>query len=114
MELSVKKALIRTISHEIRTPLSTVQLGLKLIHKYATKSGSKMFIETVDGCSISCSAALDLVNEILVHDKLKEGNLVMEKVTTPIWPLIESSVKPFEIQASTSSYFRLLKLFKQR
>ena len=98
MELELKKSLIRTISHEIRTPLTTAHLGLKLIRKDLKKLKSKDLLETVDMASMSAIGALDLVNEILQHDKLKEGNMVFEKSPCAVWSLLIQAVKPFELQ----------------
>ena len=105
MELELKKSLIRTISHEIRTPLTTAHLGLKLIRKDIKKTKSVDLIETVDMASMSTLCALDLANEILQHDKLKEGNLVFEKSPCTPWSLLQKAVQPFEVQVCQELVF---------
>ena len=91
------KAHLRSVVHELRTPLCTAQIGLKLLKKDLRQSEADA---TVNGAYISCTWALDLVNEILLYDKLKEGNLAMANAVVSVWRMVERTVQPFLIQVS--------------
>ena len=100
MEIESKKMFFRSTVHEIRTPITTMVLGLNLLEK-----------EILEGClkpdeanviikdiSDSCQVAFDLVSDLLTHDKIKEGTLVLEREPVKLWNIISSTSKPFILQ----------------
>ena len=87
--LASKKVYVRYMSHEMRTPLNSVYMGLKLLEmdlrKRSSKdsSNNKECIETLNDITKSCDIALNILNNLLIYDKLEDRNmdLNLEKVS---------------------------------
>jgi len=56
-------------------------------------------IKNLDESSI---VILDLVNDLLTHDKIKEGTMSLEKSALSLWRLINQTIEPFYIQVEFS------------
>ena len=59
--------------------------------------------ETLVETQSACGAALDILNELLLFDKLEDGALIMNKLTEPVSELVEDSIKMFSAQAREKS-----------
>eukprot|EP01042_Synura_sphagnicola_P036670 gene36670-biopygen16917 len=91
---------IRYISHEMRTPLNTAFLGLKLLSDDLRRDGSSADrLDTVKDVKESCDIAINILNELLVFDKLQTGLLHLESEHVAPWSFIQDTVKTFYIQA---------------
>ena len=55
--------------------------------------------ETLVETQSACGAALDILNELLLFDKLESGALVLHKQDVPVPELVEDSIKIFTVQA---------------
>jgi signal transduction histidine kinase len=113
-QLQSKRAFVRYVGHEIRTPLNTVTLGLDLIQSNITsfleKSGTSpssvsilsQISQMVSEVSDSSTIAIDILNDMLLYDKVEQGNIAIypEKITTS--QLLTSLVSNFSIQARDS------------
>jgi len=95
---------VRYVSHEIRTPLNTVFLGLKLlkqeIHKielFDIQHNDNITV-TLDDIQTSCNISLEILNDLLLYDKIESGILVLDKVDTNIRALVQETVHSFNIQ----------------
>ena len=55
--------------------------------------------ETLVETQSACGAALDILNELLLFDKLETGALILHKQSVPVTELVEDSVKMFSAQA---------------
>ena len=76
--LQTKKSYVRYISHELRTPLNTAFLGLKLLTSELKASKSPDDIaryDTLCDVNMSCTAALDILNDLLCYEKLESGRM---------------------------------------
>ena len=93
---------MRFISHELRTPLNSVFMGMQLLIDQipeGTQEPSEIERkDTLMETQSACSAALDILNELLLFDKLETGALVLNKLTVPVPELVEDSVKMFSVQ----------------
>ena len=47
----------------------------------------------------SSVSAVSILNELLSYDKIEQKNMTIEKELLPVWELIATAVKPFNIQA---------------
>ena len=103
----MKKAYVRFISHELRTPLNSVFMGMQLLLDQIPEDTQEPMElerkETLMETQSACSAALDILNELLLFDKLETGALVLNKLTVPVPELVEDSVKMFSVQMKEKS-----------
>ena len=110
--LTVRKMFMRYISHEMRTPLNTVSVGLNVLIKqfqttFKMASNHIIFMTTKD-IQASCNVAVEILNDMLLYDKIESGHLVVELSSVSPWPLIKQSVELFYIQV------RIVLLFVKR
>ena len=103
----MKTAYVRFISHELRTPLNSVFMGMQLsIDQIPEDTQEPVELErreTLVETQSACSAALDILNELLLFDKLETGALVLNKLTVPVPELVEDSIKMFSVQMREKS-----------
>ena len=95
---------MRYVSHEMRTPLNTVLLGLSYVQKQLVKS---LGVSTDHECysaiketQLSCEIAVNILNDMLLYDKVEDGLLKLELKRISPWLFFEDSIKPFFIQVS--------------
>jgi signal transduction histidine kinase len=92
--LEMKRMFVRYVSHEVRTPLNTVSMGLKLIqslreptqmhqHQQSSDQSSAFHMngafDMVDEIKESCDIAIDILNDLLLYEKLEGGILSLDK-----------------------------------
>lgn len=103
--LDSKKSYVRYISHELRTPLNTTFLGMRLLITEFKRSDDPRdlgYFETLNDMSLSCNAALDILNDLLCFEKLESGILDLHKQDVLIVPFIQECVNMFAVQAKES------------
>ena len=96
---------MRYISHELRTPLNTAFLGLKLLTDNMKSSKNPKDIETYDtlrDVNLSCTTALDILNDLLSFDKLESGILQLHKQEIAVIPFVTDCFAMFTVQARES------------
>ena len=59
--------------------------------------------ETLLETQSACGVALEILNELLLFDKLETGALVLNKQDVPVPELVEDSIKMFSVQAREKS-----------
>ena len=96
----MKGVFVRYISHEIRTPLNTVFLGLDYLKNELNKLDAlpHIIIETADEIKDSCGIGLQLINEMLIYDKMEEGLLKLDSTDVPALDFVQGVVHSFQIQ----------------
>ena len=103
-KLERKRVFVRLVSHEIRTPLNIVTMGLKLLEKdlqkadLVDKSSLARLLETVRDSEMSCTAAVEILDDMLAYEKLDAGLMLLDKTTLPAWDFIRDTVHPFNVQ----------------
>ena len=94
---------MRFIGHELRTPLNSVFMGMQLSIGHIPEDTQEPVEverrETLVETQSACGAALDILNELLLFDKLETGALVLHKQSVPVTELVEDSVRMFSAQA---------------
>jgi two-component system, sensor histidine kinase len=96
---------VRYISHELRTPLNTAFLGLKLLSSDLKASKSPKDMERYDtlvDVNLSCTAAVDILNDLLCYEKLESGILELHKENIIVDTFLRDSLLPFSVQARES------------
>lgn len=95
---------VRHVSHEIRTPLNTTVLGLKLLD-HAIKNDENQdasFVEDLlSDISSSCATAIDILNDLLLYEKIEGGLVSLETEDTEVWELVKEVAKMFRIQVNS-------------
>ena len=87
---------MRHIGHEIRTPLNVVGVGVDLLIKDLAPHASVLpdgVMEIVHGIQEASTASLEVINELLMFEKLAAGMTTLECVPTPIVPFLEQAMK---------------------
>jgi two-component system, sensor histidine kinase len=100
--LESKKSYVRHISHELRTPLNTAFLGLKLLSSDLKASNDPKDIEryeTLCDVNMSCTAAVDILNDLLCYEKLESGILTLHKEDIVVDLFLSNCLSMFSVQA---------------
>jgi signal transduction histidine kinase/CheY-like chemotaxis protein len=93
---------VRYISHELRTPLNTAFLGLKLLSSDLKASNDPKDIERYDtlcDVNMSCTAAVDILNDLLCYEKLESGILELHKEEIVVAAYLKDRISMFSAQA---------------
>ena len=96
---------IRYITHEVRTPMNTAIMGLDLLMEEYIGYKNEDDLKTVQDIKKSCDIAVNVLNELLMFDKLESGTLLIEKVEIDVLNFIQDSMQMFQIQVL---YFNIL------
>ena len=90
---------VRYISHEIRTPLNTVGMGLQVLKEELTEIGANDdILRTVANIENCCEIAVDILNDLLVFDKLDSGILKLELERLNVFEFLTETIHPFFLQ----------------
>jgi signal transduction histidine kinase len=103
--LNAKKQYVRYISHELRTPLNAAFMGLTLLAddlKNRTSPRDVARYENVCDVQLSCSTALDTLNDLLTFEKLESGILTLHKEELNAMEFIAESVNIFKAHAKAN------------
>jgi signal transduction histidine kinase len=93
---------VRYISHELRTPLNTAFLGLKLLTNELKASNNPKDTERYDtlcDVNVSCTAAVDILNDLLCYEKLESGILELHKENIVVDSFLKECASMFSAQA---------------
>ena len=96
--LIVRQMYTRYISHEIRTPLNTVYMGLGLAAKELGTKNIESAMSTITDSQISCDIALDVLNDLLLYDKLENGIMRLDITAHDPVACMSKAVAPFQLQ----------------
>ena len=88
------------ISHEVRTPLNTAIMGLQVLAEELEGADAETK-QSLREVRTSCDIAVNVLNELLMFDKLEGGTLMLEKTKAKALELITKTIAPFQIQVHT-------------
>ena len=92
---------VRYISHEIRTPLNTVGMGLQVLREDLSSGGTHPdALRTVTNIETCCEIAVDILNDLLIFDKLDSGILKLELERLNAYEFVVETIHPFYLQVS--------------
>jgi len=101
-ELQIKKKFVRYISHEIRTPLSAVTMGLQVLSEDLRSAGATdAMLATVKTLEHASDVAVDILNDLLLYDKLDSGLLKLDVQQIPFIPFVTEIMEPFQLQVQS-------------
>ena len=105
-ELDFKRMFVNYISHEVRTPLNTAIMGLQvLVDELQTTEPDTL--ESLQEVRESCDIAVNVLNELLMFDKLEGGTLMLEKTKENALELVTETISAFNIQViSVNSHYQ--------
>ena len=85
--------LVDYFSHEIRTPLNSVLMGLQVIEKDIKRGNSSSdALIVIDEVYKQCDSAVDILNDLLLYERLEEGIIDLNMKPVPIRPFIKKKV----------------------
>ena len=94
---------MRYISHEMRTPLNVACLGMKILRDELERLGLLSLLETAIDTEKSCKTAVDILNDMLLFDKIVSGLMTLEKRLMDPLDFITKVMHPFHLQVDLSS-----------
>jgi len=85
--------------------MNTIVLGLSLMRKelFETEKHNEDLFEIIKNLDESSVVILDLGNDLLTHDKIKEGTMSLEKTSLSLWKLVDHTIEPFHTQVDMFS-----------
>lgn len=119
--LETKKSIARHVYHEMRTPLNIVVMGLELLsnllaadpknteldeengeilqdmHNLDAKDAE--LVEIMDNVMLSCGTTVEILNDMLVFEKLEGGSYTLDLHYYNLVPFVKQTLKPFLMQA---------------
>ena len=95
---------VNYVSHEVRTPLNTAVMGLQVLTDDLS-SADQQILNNLREVRESCDIAVNVLNELLMFDKLEGGTLMVEKEEVNALDLVTKTVALFNMQV------RLVKRF---
>ncbi len=111
-QLETKKHFVRYISHQIRTPLNTVVLGIQLlsdkINGLDPNAIGSDLKDIVRDIGYSSKASIEILNDLLLFDKIEEGNLILNCQYCCVKECMLEWIRPFDIQVCGCDKFNQL------
>ena len=95
---------MRYISHEMRTPLNVACLGIKILRDELERLGLLNLLETAIDTEKSCKTAVDILNDMLLFDKIVSGLMTLEKRRFDPLDFIGKVMGPFHLQVLFRSF----------
>ena len=96
-ELDFKRMFVNYISHEVRTPLNTAIMGLQVLAD-ELETSDKDTLESLREVREACDISVNVLNELLMFDKLEGGTLMLEKTKENALELVTETISAFNIQ----------------
>ena len=59
-------------------------------------------VDTVNDLKLSCDQSLEILNQLLIYDKIDSGLQKLDKTTFAVQPFIEETMRPFYLQVCMS------------
>ena len=100
--LEAKRSMVRHIGHEIRTPLNIIGVGTDVLSKELKRLGGvvpDVVLEVVESMKEASGTALEVVNELLMFEKLAAGMTTIATAPTRIVRFVETAMKQHLIPA---------------
>lgn len=88
----IKNEFIGIVSHELRTPLTAIQMSLGLLKAGVYQQNSDKFRRMIEIALLDTSRLVNLVNDILDLERLKSGQVTLEKAVCSAAALMQQAV----------------------
>jgi len=100
------------LSHEVRTPLNAAMLGIQYVQEtivntavmaivgYVPMKENSGVLAALQDAMESTELAVNVLNEMLLYDRLQSGSVSLEKEDIRIWDFLKEAMKPFLLPVS--------------
>ena len=101
--ISTKQAYVRYISHELRTPLNTVHMGVQFCIEQISNQTTVLdinkneFQSSLVEINMACSVALEILNDLLLYDKLQSGLVTLQNDEVNVIDFLTNCLEMFTI-----------------
>ena len=108
--LEMKRIFVRYVSHEIRTPLNSAFLGLQFLKGNAIENADlnnqniQSMIDIVDEIKHSVDIAVNILDDLLIYEKLEGSIMQLHSRNTFIHQLVLDSIRPLLLQVKKVTY----------
>jgi len=93
--INVKKSYVRYISHELRTPLNIGLIGINILEIELEKLSNNNLSETIKDIKLSYNNAIEILDNLLYFDKLKNNELILNCFDIKIIEFIDCIINSF-------------------
>jgi signal transduction histidine kinase len=100
--MKAKRSMVRHIGHEIRNPLNIIGVGTDVLSKELKRLGPiipSVVLEVVEGMKGASGVALEVVNELLMFEKLAAGMTTIETTPTHLAKFLKDAMTQHMIPA---------------
>ncbi len=94
----IKSDFVSTASHEFRTPLTSITLSTGLLLEGTVGAINPKQEQLLQVIQEDCGRLNNLVSELLDLSRMESGKIVMVKESGNLYPIIEASAGPLQIQ----------------
>ena len=94
----MKSDFIATVSHEFRTPVTSINMSVDILNQGILGPLNDRQKELVDAAREDCHRLTKLARELLQLSRIEAGKLQLRNEPLDIKALVESSVKPLQLQ----------------
>lgn len=94
----IKSDFVSTASHEFRTPLTSITLSTGLLLEGTVGAINPKQEQLLQVIQEDCGRLNNLVSELLDLSRMESGKIVMVKESSNLYPIIEASTGPLQIQ----------------
>ena len=106
----MKSDFIATVSHEFRTPVTSINMSVDILNQGILGPLNERQKELVDAAREDCHRLTKLARELLQLSRIEAGKLQLRNEPLDVRALIESSVKPLQIQFQEKQVSLLLEV----
>ena len=98
----IQKLFVKYIADEIRIPLQLSITRLLAVRDTISEQSveSEDTRESLQDVIHSSELAVDVLNEMLLYDRLQSGSVSLEKEDIRIWDFLKEAMKPFLLPVS--------------
>jgi signal transduction histidine kinase len=75
-----------------------VYLGLQLVIDEAKRNSGVVEVDMLESIMDSCLTSIDILNDLLLYDKLEDGLMMLDKRAENAKMTLERIIQPFTVQ----------------
>ncbi len=99
----LKQEFVAMVSHDLKAPLSCLQANISLLLDGKAEIDSSSGKETLKDMESESTKLMKFIEDLLDLTRLESGKFVMERHSTPLWPIIQRAARNVSRQTSEKS-----------